>query len=523
VRKLASAGLAATTLLVVIAMALLPADRDDDASGAAAKRRAAPQPLVVMLVLDEFPVDDIIAPGGRIDAARFPNFAALARTSTWFPNATSVYDSTFKAVPAILDAKLPVPGSAPELRSHKHNLYTLFHRLRWGVVDAESATSICPPRVCPGARRRRPGVLARLAGGGRPARLERWIAAIRPRSRPTLYFQHSLLPHEPWIYLPSGRQSRPRGNDPIEGINKPIGFHDRDLTVHNHQRHLLQAGFVDHELGLLLARLRATRLFDRAVVAVTADHGYAFQVGVKDRRRVTASNVEQIAPVPLFIKSRGQRRGQVNPSFVRTIDVLPTVASLVHAKLGWRHDGASAFSKAAQNRREVAMVTREFNGTVRIGARELAARREQRRREWAQQFGTGFESSLRYGSPWAQLYRSGPNSDLIGQVARGARVPAAGSARIANAELLRNVSRSSRLFPTRLTGRLSGGPPETRRDLAAAVNGRIVAVGRSFYLRGQETEYFSIMLPESSLLPGANRVELIEVGGRGALYSLARV
>jgi hypothetical protein len=525
VRRAALAGLVTATLVaaVLAATALLPADGDDNANGASGARRAATKPLVVMLVLDEFPVDDIVLPDGRIDAARFPNFAALAGTSTWFPNATSVYDSTFKAVPAILDAKLPVPGSAPDIRSHKHSLYTLFNELGWDVQDTESGTAICPTPVCRGAHTRRPGVLLQLSGGGRPARLERWIKSIRRRSRPTLYFQHALLPHEPWIYLPSGRQSRPRGNDPIGGINRPIGFHDRDLSVHNHQRHLLQAGFVDHELGKLISRLRRTGVFDRAVIAVTADHGYAFEIGVNDRRLVTESNVEQIAPVPLFIKAPRQRRGSVNPSYVRTIDVVPTIAGLLHAKLDWRHDGASVFTRAAQRRHSVSMVTRAFDRTIRIGSREFERRRVQRREEWARLFGTGFESSVRYGSPWAQLYRSGPNAELIGQPATSVRNRTAGSARIANSALLRNVKPSGRLFPTRLTGTLSGGAPGTRRDLAAAVGGRIVAVGRSFYLRGQRSEYFSMMLPEESLQSGRNPVELIEVAQNGARYRLARL
>ena len=40
----------------------------------------------MIVVFDEFPADTLIGPDGRIDAARYPNFAALARTSTWFRN-----------------------------------------------------------------------------------------------------------------------------------------------------------------------------------------------------------------------------------------------------------------------------------------------------------------------------------------------------------------------------------------------------------------------------------------------------
>jgi hypothetical protein len=254
---------------------------------------------------------------------------------------------------------------------------------------------------------------------------------------------------------------------------------------------------------------------------VVADHGFAWQTGVDNRRRVRANNVEEIAPVPLFIKAPGQRRGSVNDSYVRTVDILPTVARLIGAKLYWRHDGAWAFGRAAQRRHSVSIVARDFSRVVRIEAAELERRRRQRREERVGLFGTGFESSVRFGSPWAQLYQVGPHAELIGRPARSVRRRAAGSATIANAHLLRAVNPAARLFPTRLTGRLRGGAPGTRRDLAAAVDGRIVAVGRSFYLRGQRTEYFSLMLPEESLHPGHNRVELIEVAADGNHYRLA--
>ena len=47
------------------------------------------------------------------------------------------------------------------------------------------------------------------------------------------------------------------------------------------------------------------------------------------------------------------------------------------------------------------------------------------------------------------------------------------------------------------------------------VDGRVVAVGRSFYLKGKRPEFFSIMLPESSLHTGHDHVELLEVGRGG--------
>ena len=271
------------------------------------------------------------------------------------------------------------------------------------MIEVESGSAVCPPRICPGARTRRPGVLRRLAGGGRPARLHRWIGAIRERERPTFYFQHALLPHEPWIYLPSGRQSRPPGNDPIRGINRPIGFHDPALTDHNHLRHLLQVGYVDRQLGLVLRRLRRTGLFDRAILIVVADHGYSFEVGVDGPASGDARPTStQIAPVPFFVKAPGQTEGEVDDSLVRTIDVVPTIADLLDIQVRWRHDGCSVFSAVSQARDEVAMPRRDFSRVIAIEPRGAASAARERSRAWrAAKFGTGAESELLFGDPWA--------------------------------------------------------------------------------------------------------------------------
>ena len=251
-----------------------------------------------------------------------------------------------------------------------------------------------------------------------------WIGSIRRRDRPTFYLHHTLLPHEPWIYLPSGRQSRPSGNDPVPEINGPKGFDDAALTNHNETRHLLQVGYVDRQIRLLMARLRRTGLFDEALVVVTADHGYAFEVGVEDRRLVTGANVEEIAPVPMFVKAPGQTSGAVDPALMRTLDVTPTIADLLGARIDWPHDGRSAFAPATRRRRAVALPTRDFSRVIRIGRAELERRRAAARRRRARLVGTGAESAVLFGSPWASLYRVGSHPELLGRPAASlARAP----------------------------------------------------------------------------------------------------
>jgi hypothetical protein len=481
------------------------------------------RPPVVVLVLDEFPTDDLVLPGGRIDARRYPNFAALARTSTWFRNGFSIYDSTFKAVPAILDARMPRRGTAADVRSHQPSVFHLMHRLGYDVVKVESASAVCPPYICSGARTRRPGVLKRLAGGGRPARLQRWIAALRKRPRPTFYFHHALLPHEPWIYLPSGHQSRPAGKDPIPGINQPKGFHLPGLTDHNHLRHLLQVGFVDRQLGAIMRRLRRTGLFDRSLFIVVADHGYSFELNVPGRRQVRETNIEEIASVPFFVKLPGQTEGSVDDRLARNIDIVPTIADVLSTKIWWRHDGFSVFSDVTRARGHVRMPRRDFSRVISIGRAEYEARREALRRRRAAKFGTGAESMRTYGDPWAAAYRIGPHTELLGRRVPRTRVARASTVRgkVANASLLADVDRDERILPTRVEGRLEGGRPGTARSVAVAVNGRIQAVGRTFRLRGRTAEYFSLLVPETALRTGRDSLELLELRRDGTLVPLA--
>ena len=483
---------------------------------------AAPsKPPVVVVVFDEFPADTLLQPGGEIDAARFPNFAALAKTSTWFPNGHTVYDSTFKAVPAILDARMPRPRTAADVRSHQPSVYHLMNRLGYGVIRVESGSALCPPWICTDGRTRRPGVLSRLAGAGRPARLHHWTGALRRREQPTFYFHHALLPHEPWLYLPSGQQARPAGNDPIPGMNRPGGFHLPGLTDHNQLRYLLQVGFVDHELGLIMDRMRRTKIFDEAILIVVADHGYSFDTNVASRRLVTEGNIEEIAPVPFFVKTPGQTEGAVDDSLVRNIDIVPTIADLLDTEVYWRNDGYSAFSDETREREEVAMPRRDFSRVVRIGLDDLEAAREEMRRRRAAKFGTGAESQRAFGDPWASAYRIGPHQELLGRRVRSVERSSPVRAKVANAELLQDVDPTGPLLPTRVAGRLKGGIRGRQRDLALALNGRIAAVGRSFRLRGRSVEFFSLMVPNSALRAGSNEVELLEVRPGGALVLLS--
>ncbi len=463
--------------------------------------RELKRPPVVMLAFDELPADTLTGPDGQIDRGRFPNFAALADSSTWYPNATTVADWSWRALPAILTGRRPRASTRSGDEARRRNLFRLLARHGYRVHGSEEVTSICTYRGCRSARERR---FASIVGRGRFERLRRSIDSIHGSARPTFTFHDAILPHQPWVFLPSGLRHQSGVGDFPLGVTGPPGFHDRSLAEHTQQRYLLQLGAVDRALGRLFRRLRAEDIYDETLIVVTADHGIATDVGVHDRRKVSRANIDEVAVVPLFIKASGQTHGAVDRSYIRTVDILPTVASLLRVRVPWPVDGHRAGSPDVQKRRVVRLVRRDYRGTMAIDATELARRRAENRLKRVRTFGSG---------SWESVYRIGPNPELLGRSPSEFAHEGAGAlrARLRDPELLLDVRSHSGLVPSSIGGLILGGKSRAVRELAIAVNGRIVGLGRSFHLDDRRGERLSVMVPENSLREGRNEVQVFAV------------
>ena len=345
------------TSTLALGAALLAAHLHAAASVPNAVAQAAPpeRPPVVVLILDEFPGDNVLGPDGRIDRVRFPAFAELANRATWYPNASTVYTATSRAVPSILTGRRPPPaGGAPDEYSSE-SIYGALSRAGYVIVDGEETTHVCLPELC-AAREIRPRPCrvrnCVFVGHGRVTRFDRWLRTIRPTSSPTVWVKHLLIPHRPWIYLPDGAttQSSYRLKGPVRGMNRFGGPRSAFLRVHNLQRHLLQLRFADRLLGRLLSRLERQAMLDDALVVITSDHGYSFVGGLHDHRHLSAANVHQIAPIPLLVKAPKQEQSDVDMAYATNVDIVPTIADLLGLPLGYETDGAPLRSEAVRLR-----------------------------------------------------------------------------------------------------------------------------------------------------------------------------
>ena len=204
----------------------------------------------------------------------------------------------------------------------------------------------------------------------------------------------------------------------------------------------------------------------------------------------------------------------MSDALARTLDVTPTIADVLNVPLGYRADGSSAFSREVRARGQVSLTERDFSSVVRISPSRWEARRRAVVRRRLRQLGSG---------DWASLYTSlGPNRDLIGERADDVRAASGARATISLSRSFARVRRSSGVVPCQIAGRIHGSGARTERDLAIAVNGRIEAVGRSFHLKGERVESYSVMVPEDALREGSNTVEVLEVTDEGAMVLLAR-
>ena len=510
---------------------------------------------VVFVLFDEFPLISLLDEEGAVDEARFPNFARLSRSSTWFRNTTTYSPSTVVAVPAMLSSKYPQRGKLPVYQNHPDNLFTLLGG-QYQMNVTESQTRLCPPSVCdesaPPARERLsslysdarvvylhllspPALEDRLPvideswgnfgkdAGTRdaPDQLElraqlpkqnlqnfyigredsfadfiRSIKAPEPGEPPTLDFIHVLLPHGPWLHFPNGRGSAV-ASPPAPGRDGELWW-DEDLAEQAWQRHLLQLGYTDLELGRLIAKLEKTGLWDKALIVVTSDHGISFREG--DRRRTpTESNLAELAFTPLFVKLPGQATGREVTKHVTILDILPTVADVLGIEIPWDEDGTSGLEPGAGP-------TKVTVGRISNSYGDAVTQREESLERQHTIMGTGpFDDDF---------FGLGPFGGLVGEPVEGVSLgpPVEASAVVdeLGSALLRDFPRKSPSVPSPLVGTIQGLDPGTQ--IALALNGTVEAVATT-YQHLESPVRFSFLTRDGAFQPGENEATVYVVSG----------
>jgi len=339
----------------------------------------------------------------------------------------------------------------------------------------------------------------------RPEAFANFLGKMSDSEKPGFYFYHTLLPHVPWRFFPSGKAYKRYNIIDIPGLDllkEQWGGNDWLVTL-GQQRHLLQVGFTDRLIGDLIERLQSQGIYDKSLVIVTADHGVSFWPGSSRRARgfVKPGTELDVLGIPLIVKMPHQQRGQIDDDPIRTVDLVPTIGRILGVEIPWKTDGHAVMPPTAGNRGGPA-ADRPYAGNISL----------QRKIEI---FGSGLSRP-------DGLYQIGAYRELIGHpVAEQHPGDAAGlSVTIDQSEDLASVDPNDSYMPAYLTGKIGGAGSHTEAlPLAIAVNGVIHAVTTSYSSDGESR--FAVIIPEHSLVAGGNLVGIYAItkGENGPLLS----
>lgn len=513
---------------------------------------ATSQVPVVMLIFDELPTISLLDSDSSINANLFPAFSELAADGSWYVNAKSVADNTTQGVPAIVSGLRPKTSVRlpPTYQNYPKNLFTLLSESHQLSVY-EYVTQLCPETlVCAQIydRFRVRGDLSVLTLVLRdigvvflhwllPAQDAFWLPSVAGRThdfmdalvphsssgssdsrvsalpafsesvrraaegeKPAFLFLHTMLPHVPWMYLPSGKSYE---TSPGSAMRKELGidfstetWSDHEvLTVQGYQRHLLQLMYVDRYLSRIIETLKEIGIYESSLIVVTADHGMSFRTGARRRLTLDEDVYSEMAGVPLIIKWPDSRLGGVIFEEATTVDIVPTIASELGIFLPYVVDGK------VLNRSPI-----ELEGKTIFSENDAYDRKVE------------IFPSLQAEQ---DLFRIGKNRLLYGKKVSDLPVYSASSVAFTS-QVVESPLSDPEFIPARFSG-FQEGLCEGPTDIAVAIGG---------YIRGLTELYqdnnvcrFNILLPEMAFEEGVNQLDLYRIveNGSGLHHLLSEV
>ena len=506
---------------------------------------------VVILVFDELPTSCLMGVDQKIDRDRFPGFAALADDALWFRNATTSAAFTTRAVPPIVTGLYSRMGQYPTVREFPRNLFTMLANSHDFEIH-ESVTSLCPEDL---TKVEKPTAAARLQSlfsdlfvvyqhivlptdmvghlqpvdqswrdfdtrnndwqataimhlkGDRRLDFENFIGGLESTEKPLFVFLHVGIPHIPLEYLPSGRRYTTDGW--LRGIEDgDLWVEDPWLIKQLYQRFLLQVGYGDLMLRQLVQRLKDIGVYEDSIMIVTADHGVSFRPG-DNRRAISDTNAQDIAPVPVLIKLPNSKKGgEIDERLFESVDILPTIAEVLEVDLNWAMDGKSAVASEPWKNESQCF----FDGEDNQQFFDLAF--HQRKVEAANEriavFGTGADPQA--------IFRISPfegGEPLLGhRISEIGRGPDSGRVcEIVFPVDVGTLDTSGPFIPSQISGEIiSGWKHQPELSLAVAVNGVIQAVTQTWGgAKATQPDDWSAMVPAAAFHDGENTIEVFEV------------
>ena len=573
----------APLVFLILFLFISPVSKITLAGEASAKSIDGIEPIpVVMVVFDEFPGISLLDAEGRVDPVRYPGFAQLAEDGTWFPNAHSIYDSTSKAVPAIMDGDYPEKGVLPTSSEHPNSIFALLGKSHTMNVS-EEATTVCPRDLCKDARLDEP-FLDRLGSMTEDV---------------GLVYAHVVAPPDIEADLPSvsetwgdfgGEGSGAGISGEVEVSDAPSGGTGEEMTAKEGKKATLAALKSDRNekfdawTAAIRKRPRPSLNFKHALLPHVPwkylPTGQQYNTaagdpipGLSRQSYPDATQVEQLQMRHLLQLGFADLKIQQLIAHLKKIGIYDEALVVVTA------DHGVAFQQGLFDRRkadrdtlaeispvplfvklpgqekgrvnpaivETTDIVPTISDVLNVDAPDTdgksafgaaVAKRDEVKMlprdfsDWMRVDGDAFAASKQqlidrkvalFGSGADgpdRIYRVGPNQELVGKSVSSLPARGASDAKVSLTDpgAYDDVDLEGPVLPVWVTGKVSG--VDDRTDVAIAVNGVVRAVSNTFELANGSDELIAAMIPPSSLRNGRNTIEVYEVTSSGPLASM---
>lgn len=318
------------------------------------------------------------------------------------------------------------------------------------------------------------------------ARFRDFIASIGTLGEPSVNYLHMAVPHSPLVYLPDG--TRYNGADrPGLSAFTSVWTENQYLVNQGVLRYALQLEYADTMLGQVLDALEEGGRLSETLLVVVSDHGLVTAAG-RHARIPQVDTLADVARVPLFIKYPRQRKGERDDRAIETIDIFPSIASVLGLALGSGVDGHSLLAPDWEPSPRQLL---EAGGRIPDFEAAVELNRATQRISAVVQEGRSALSAMGWvdGNRYFNQRVPSDAERFSGLVLR-----------VDNAKWYTEVDRDSGFLPVRLTGKLLGEFHEGL--LLIALNGIFAGSGFSHDADGQ----VSIMLDPRLFRVGKNRL-----------------
>lgn len=358
-----------------------------------------------------------------------------------------------------------------------------------------ATTTVARPFVMPSADG------FRNLASSQPTRFLRFLDDLDASSqRRRLHYLHLLLPHVPWRVTASGIPYQFSDARDVQFPGYDGAWSSQVAADAARVRLSMQAGYVDALLGALIERLEQLELWNDALVVVAADHGMSLLEGSPGRAIRRESH--ELLGVPLFVRAPGlEPRVDDRPS--ESIDLLPTIADVLGAKLPWTIDGISLFRMPRDAGShpvavgEIGTSPKLLDVDVRDHLDLLLAT--------AKTHHVAPTSSASRDRAFLEL---GPRGDLLGTDGSDDQFETvAATVEFPARDAFRTVDLGG-VLPLHVVGHLNGGAPGT--TIVIVVNGRVAGVAETFSDQLHASRFTAILDP-SALHAGMNEIEVLQL------------